>query len=208
MQRGFFEILVLALVIIAAVAGGAYYFGTQKGSIPFVSKSSPTPSPSADPTSNWKTYTNTKFNYSLKYPTDWVVAKECPQDPQCDPIDESTSIDSTEKFGPAHEPLQYYLSILNHDNPGKLNFYDLVTGDSKELKEIFVYTTDTINGMIVFRTNTLASGFGCEWAYFQRQDKSFVSIDLCPYNKEDPYQEQERFYNTFNKILTTFKFID
>src|SRR5260221_8254645 len=34
---------------------------------------SPTPSASADPTAGWKTYTNTKYDFVIKYPLDWHV---------------------------------------------------------------------------------------------------------------------------------------
>lgn len=30
-----------------------------------------TPTPPPDPTANWKTYTNTQYNYSLKHPVEW-----------------------------------------------------------------------------------------------------------------------------------------
>lgn len=32
---------------------------------------SPTPTITTDPTANWKTYTNTKYNFSIKYPSSW-----------------------------------------------------------------------------------------------------------------------------------------
>ncbi len=32
---------------------------------------SPAPSPTADPTANWKTYTNSQRKYVLRYPNDW-----------------------------------------------------------------------------------------------------------------------------------------
>lgn len=36
---------------------------------------SETPIPSADPTADWKTYTNTKYNYEFKYPSDFNLEK-------------------------------------------------------------------------------------------------------------------------------------
>lgn len=71
-QNGFAGILVLVVVAIAAVAGGMYYFGIQKGG----SSSSFSPSPSAisDETANWKTYTGN--GYSLKVPSGYIIEEK------------------------------------------------------------------------------------------------------------------------------------
>lgn len=34
------------------------------------------PSPTTDPTANWKTYTNTTHGFSFKYPSDWILNSE------------------------------------------------------------------------------------------------------------------------------------
>ena len=38
-----------------------------------VSSTSPLPSPTPDETANWKTYTNTKYGYTVRYPKEWLV---------------------------------------------------------------------------------------------------------------------------------------
>src|SRR5450830_1059511 len=58
------------------VGGGAYYFGIKKGNILPVSTQTPTQitpttKPSANPTANWKTYTDSDNIFSIKYPSDW-----------------------------------------------------------------------------------------------------------------------------------------
>ena len=89
MQKGVGVIYILVGVLILAAIGGAYYLGkssTPKPSTPVVSQT-PKPTPSStldtnpaptgagetvytesDRSANWKTYTNTKYGFSFKYP--------------------------------------------------------------------------------------------------------------------------------------------
>lgn len=70
-QKGFAPILIILLI---ALAIGGYLFYSDK--IPLPQTTSPlSPSASQEPngsleTANWKTYTNTKYNFSFKYPSD------------------------------------------------------------------------------------------------------------------------------------------
>lgn len=94
-QRGIIGIFVLILILVVAVAGGAYYLGrfstklqpqsttpspdpTAIGRIstkpqPTKTQQSTQVTPSPEPIANWKTYANTEKNFSLQYPSDWSV---------------------------------------------------------------------------------------------------------------------------------------
>lgn len=82
-QKGFVQII-LVLILIAGALGAVYYFGTLKNkpslvsiiptSTPVVSAQpvvNSTVKPTSDPTVNWKTYTNQKYNFTFRYPGDW-----------------------------------------------------------------------------------------------------------------------------------------
>jgi hypothetical protein len=76
-NEGFIQIIIILLALVLVVAG-AYYFGTKNKSAPTpspVASTQPSSSPTAtaDPTANWKTYTSTA--YSFKYPTDWNLTE-------------------------------------------------------------------------------------------------------------------------------------
>ncbi|MEK7517821.1 MAG: PsbP-related protein [Patescibacteria group bacterium] len=66
--------IILGIGAVVIIAIGAYTLGTKQ-SQPVVQNSvqaTPIPSPTpVDETANWKTYTNTKYGFSLKYPNDW-----------------------------------------------------------------------------------------------------------------------------------------
>lgn len=69
--------IIIVIIILILVGAGSYILGT-KNSQPAtenIIQTTPIPSPipTTDPTSNWKTYTNTKYGYSIKYPSDLFV---------------------------------------------------------------------------------------------------------------------------------------
>src|SRR5258708_2073228 len=68
-QKGFAPIfLILGLVFVLLVGGGIYYQSRLQSQL-FVDKHEPPTIPSmADQTANWETYTNSKHNFSFKYP--------------------------------------------------------------------------------------------------------------------------------------------
>src|SRR5205809_683958 len=78
---------IIAALTIAVISGtGGYMLGTRIGKsiapmqptrsipIPTISQPpSPSPTSTLDPSLNWKTYKNTKYGYSIKYPQDWLI---------------------------------------------------------------------------------------------------------------------------------------
>jgi len=62
------------------VGVGAFWLGKSSGGPKVVVTPTPTVAPTVsesiptlDPTAGWKTYTNTKYNYQLKYPSSWEI---------------------------------------------------------------------------------------------------------------------------------------
>ena len=84
-QKGFANIILV--VVIVMLVGAVGYFAFVKKSEPVAQqptptptqvtntpKSSPTPTTTpADPTANWKTYTNTQHGIEFKYPNNWEI---------------------------------------------------------------------------------------------------------------------------------------
>ncbi len=83
-QRGFSSLIVL--IVVLTVLGGGYYVWQHKTESKSITGPNPTPvtlstSPTASPvtevdTANWKTYTNTKYDYSLQYPVTYKIGKD------------------------------------------------------------------------------------------------------------------------------------
>lgn len=80
-QNNFLVILlsVLLLLSVSIAAFFAYQTQTLVKELTLL-KSSPTPvsstEPTLDPTADWKTYTNTSSNYSIKYPSNWKIENQ------------------------------------------------------------------------------------------------------------------------------------
>ncbi|MBI5732215.1 MAG: hypothetical protein HY982_02545 [Candidatus Magasanikbacteria bacterium] len=84
-QKGFANIILVVVIVI--LVGAVGYFAFVKKSEPVAQqptptpiqvtntpKSNPTPTPTpADPTANWKVYSNTRYAYTIKYPTNWFA---------------------------------------------------------------------------------------------------------------------------------------
>ncbi|OGG14810.1 hypothetical protein A2773_06950 [Candidatus Gottesmanbacteria bacterium RIFCSPHIGHO2_01_FULL_39_10] len=72
------------IVLIVSIATGAYLLGKSQGNSKADISPSPTsslyPEPSRratpDPTANWKTYTNSKYNYQLSYPPNFTATTD------------------------------------------------------------------------------------------------------------------------------------
>ncbi|MEX2028197.1 MAG: hypothetical protein WD988_01720 [Candidatus Curtissbacteria bacterium] len=80
MNKGFAPIIIIfALAIVGLVTGGAYYYGknSSKHTQPFTQQVTlnSSSSPAADETADWKTYTNAKYKFSIKYPEDFKISE-------------------------------------------------------------------------------------------------------------------------------------
>ena len=76
-----FSHLILIFSIVAVGLAGIIYYSVQKGYL-HLNPSSKTisstvaPTTAPDVTANWKTYTNSTYGYSVKYPGDWTVSEK------------------------------------------------------------------------------------------------------------------------------------
>lgn len=69
----------IVVAVIAVIGIGGYILGTQKQKPQVVGYPTPvvqeTPIPTQDETASWKTYTNTKYKFTLKYPANFIVSE-------------------------------------------------------------------------------------------------------------------------------------
>ena len=179
--------------------GGAYYFGTQKSNIfPTSTQTStpvaigtptqfvPTDKPTTDPTANWKTYTNTQYGFSFKYPVGFEVKENAPgyfvitttaENAFNGSLQEGISIDA--------RLLEPYTSMVN----ARKSITDSLTiTENKEISEWEIYQGIGKDGMLK----------GVEFR-----------IAISPYKTGAIRLEtitNVKFLDIFDQILSTFKF--
>ena len=126
-QKGFSNIaLIVAIVAVIAVGG---YFVFVKKSTPIAQQPTPTPtstqtetpaSPTPAPkngTANWAVYSNTKYNYSFRYPTNFTIyaATDQTKEEVILPTTTSDKVSLTDKKAMLFccEPLVTSVSVVN-----------------------------------------------------------------------------------------------
>ena len=150
----------------------------------------PSPTPTPDPTADWKTFGGEKFGYSFNYPNDWTQNSDSlismPADPSCPHC----------APGPGNIGISYF------DNPSSLSLSDYLKanpnsfGGNYYIKDFKPYSVPGIKDAMLDPTSLGA--YDVQEQALLNSGKSIVSLycasSACTNN------------NTFEKILSTFKF--
>lgn len=196
-QSGIVGIFVLILVLVIAVAGGAYYLGRVSTKLQPTKTQQPAQvTPSPDPTANWKVYTS-NFGFSFKYPEGWEVRNLLARTELGDPLN-STFIGKYAIL---------YLDIEPKNTEGGLvNTIVIVAHSLEEVVESYKRSVSFL--MIISENKITLSGY--------------PGVELITENPqiEDPqlrtrergktllvYKDEKTFIvNLSNSLLSTFKF--
>jgi len=210
-QKGFVELLIIGIVLLLAVAGGAYYFGTQKSQAPVTSSPSPIaqvsllPTPIPDETANpdsiganWKTYTNTSYKYSIQYPRDWELLKSSDLGASFRPIGKENNF----PYGAVR--IEVRDKTIKDEILSLKEYLEQVVGDETSPSRILESIEQINTGYKVkWRVGAVGS-IGKEEtstsAYFNLPGK-LIEINWVP------REEEVKLYQPiFDQILSTFKF--
>lgn len=205
-NRGNASIIIISvlaiLLVISATAAGYLYLQSQN-QIPPVQytpppsaqptvQPSPTPTPAPitqDETANWKTYTDSKYNYSVSYPNNWTYELSLLPYQQA----ESLGLHSPPKNTDPNDPTRFSDTAFIQITAS--------TGDYSSIGINKEWTTNTsIAGLDAYKKLTPATNQASaqELVAFKKGDQYFIAF--MSYTKPE-------FVKTFDQILSTFKFL-
>lgn len=195
------KLIILLGIIIAlfAFGVGGYFLGANKNQTtpqsqqitvsPTISQPSPTNTPisvESSTTASWKTYTSEKNKFSIKYPSSWTE-----KGPVADSDNAIVYLNAGETFGEGPEPIRYYVWIYS-DN--KLPNAKL--------------TKETVGEYTVYKTDELPSRSGALSAFITKDEKTYISVSITPYDAKQPFPSQDKYVDIFNQMLSTFRLTD
>jgi hypothetical protein len=148
-----------------------------------------------DQTADWKTYTNTKHNFSVKYPIDWTVKDVFDPTEALSLVMELHTADRDYFNGTA---IDVFLSYeLESVNQSRLRGIGIDIASAKDLK------TDNLSGTLYETDGIGEGGSGYRMDFlFKEKSKHFWFYLATGLNNKTVGK------NTFLQILSTFRFLD
>lgn len=189
-QKGNFLLIIGIIVLLLVIGAGGYFLYQKQVNKPVATQVSyPTPSPTSDETANWKTYTNTQYGYSIKYPPTIAFKSD-----RFYLVGDDNRKDTADGFGPN---LAIYFrgsdktpqEIASQELPGSTQTLINVsnaTGVKISGLEIDYYLVSANDGKNVLRI------------MFSSQD----------YSQTVPKDKIDQMKSIANQMLSTFKFTD
>lgn len=208
MRKGSAQIFIFGLVAAVLIFAGAFYLGQiqkrQASSIyipkqPLNPSTSPASSSSAD-IANWKKYTNTEFDFSLEYPSTWSVEKNLNRIN----LNSSDLIQAENERGfyiQKGAQVDIYFTSVPTGGDLKTDFTRYVNPTAGEASSETMTGTSTVSGIPAINYSYIAPGKNVVDGSFFVVDNKIVTISIV----SESGKESE-FGNTFNQILSTFKF--
>lgn len=203
-ENNWFKFFLLGIFVIILASGlvlGGYYFGRQNSSTiptPTPPKSTSISTPTPDLTANWKTYVNNKYGYSLKY----------------EPNRELKELSCGEKTFEKGERW-FYLDKVGSNFPecgaGSFNPpVDITVNDYNQSCNSDENYTMQKSTVIVIGINSIK----CEGEFINVNNPNPQIFPKQIYFTEIPYKGKVyhlslgdlKYINTYNQILSTFRF--
>lgn len=204
--------LALVVIIFLLIGAAAYLLSRQPESVVIQSKSTPTPAvslkdtataaptptPTPDVTVNWKTYTNKDGGYEFKYPAAWNVIFH--------PNTEKGAL-----FGPgaALSGSDGSIEPVGMLEQGQ-SLKDFVKNFNQDIESGSDSETETVingqNAVVSILSKAGEGNMEIKNVSFENNNNVF-NISLLYHSDFAKYPADKAMLDTFNKLLTTFKFV-
>ncbi len=206
--------LLPVLIILFAILGlglvGYWVYKNYLTSRRPIIESTPIPIATTDPTANWKTYSNTKYGYSIKYPNGWEPNRG-PGNLTDEQISEQNVADFFDPNLPGEDPGTGFNILINELDPTSINkkcttldecfskTFSWLLADTKIEK---VATTFLGQPAIEFTYQKTTNLYSQTWKYiyFVYQENAYnIHISTAT-------SRANTIFDIFDQILSTFKF--
>lgn len=200
LKANYFIIGVTILIGFIIYGFGGYYLGkkssriTQSTSVIQNQPSSvPFSSPTIDPTESWKTYTNSKYNYSFKYPSDYQIGS-------CRSCTDLATVDYVTIQSPfmTHNSQGYGITTVSVTNPD-IN------------KILSLQQTKIGNNINAYTETTTSYGYQTKYFYVIMSNNKVITLQYSGIGLQANINiplEDFKDYQIFNQIVSTLKFQD
>lgn len=217
-NKGFTSTILVLFILVFAGVAGYLYLGKNLSQVSLPTPKSlvtPTPVKTFDPTANWKTYTNTKHNYSIQYPEELFLLDNSDSGQNLSQkemsaldnvrfsslkkennfsglvleinVTEGSNKTGTQKCTSGSKCIDYWETIIN--NPKSIVIYAVIL--NKKMKGIEYIDNSS---RLTLQRHFVFSEKGKTWT---------VNLSYADYKEE----EKDKIDKIFNQILSTFKFL-
>ncbi len=190
-QKGFAitALLVAAVIILAGIGG--YYWLKKPANVTV----SPTPTATANPTANWKTYQNEKYGFELKYPQNWMV-------------EENAKVGSPDGRGISiREGYWRGFNIYDLGNIRNTDYKNLPILENSDYvmdAQTIIIENQTVKLNIVRNPADVEIGYPVDLVL---KHNGYLLTFMGFFNEDSPNpKEKDDFIIVFKQILSTFKF--
>jgi len=213
-KNGFLVSLLSVLLLLSCIIAGFFAWQTQNlvkelQEIRSQELVTSVPTPTPDPTADWKTYTNTKYFYTLKYPSHWLAESREPG------VDNTPTIYATSRsiiLSPDNQIQRVPNPLLEIQSVGseisRPNYSEWVKRQRSNFVEGYKITNETTYDIAGVSATLLeglhmypSSSTYIKQLYFASSEEGvYHSISIGSDTKQDSA--------VFDQILSTFKFTD
>ncbi|GIW61985.1 MAG: hypothetical protein KatS3mg089_0837 [Patescibacteria group bacterium] len=197
----------IAFLIIIILSLTGTYYALQMEQIKNIRKVPPstsTPTPTTDPTANWKTYQNSEYEFSFNYPSNLVVQEE-----------------KKEEYNIINLSSAYKPPFSDHVSIRLLVYPDVETGlkvwiDKYVIQELPSGKRGSIvSGEISSYKNGIINGYSFiggkksmdKYIVFKEKNDIYVVV-LTGADTGSSYKDNKKAESLLDQILSTFKFFD
>lgn len=201
-KKPILEVVLVVLLIISLITAGDLFYRNQKLQKQIANLSvQPTPSPTTDPTANWKTYENNEFGFIVKYPFDYKILFDEKTPIIMKPGGERDGTGAFSFYKISFTPLDAYTDlqslIAENINQSKQTWGDN-SPEYKSISSIYNVKVGDIDGLSY---DMMCAGY-CHHIFIKKDSTKYFQITVINANQniKNMYQSE------VDQILSTFKF--